>query len=512
MFGKLALVMLLTLLGMSGRAWAEGRDNSALLNGAWEFAVGQGDEKELGAGLTWAPVTLPGQFVGYSKENERVKCVWARRSFVVSPAQAGSLAVLRWNHVDFGATAFINGREVGSNEPTGPYQVMVPAGVLRAGENEIVLKVLGGSAVRTCASGKYMLIPAGFQTRNPVGAPAVRDDVWLDFAAGAYMRSVLALPDLKHSQVAFRVVPEGLAAQEGVRVQAEVRSWPDGKLVGRGEAEATVVTDPDPLAPKFCRVEVSMPHFKAWTPEERNLYTATLRLAQGGRLLDKAQVRFGMREIGTADGRFKLNGKDLWLRGSDLVGEWTWPGTWLPGHEKEYLVDESRVMNMNSFRTHTLPQPASWSDIGDENGIMFLTEFRLLFNGANPKFTPEEYAIFHRNCLLDAAGWIDYLGNHPSVVMWVLSNESYSDPEWESGPYRDFVRSLDPSRPTMRSDQATAEIQDEHPCGNTEDTDGEGSLDRLHPEMAGRRQGPRSHEHGVHESFRPAGDAVDGDY
>ena len=403
--------------------------------------------------------------------------MWARRKFAVTPEQANSLAVLRWNHIDYGAVAFINGQKVGANEPTGPYQVMVPVGVLRPGENEIVLKATGGSAVRTDAKNrKYMLIPAGFATRNPVGMPTVLDDVWLDFAHGAYMRSVLALPDVKHSKVAFRVVPEGLAAQEGLTVRAEVRSWPDGKLIGQGETAATVVTDPDPLAPKFCTVEVPMPHFKAWTPEDRNLYTATLRLAQGGRLLDKMQVRFGMREIKAEDGRFKLNGRDLWLRGSDLVGEWNWPGTWLPGHEKEYLVDESRVMNMNSFRTHTLPQPASWSDLGDENGIMFLTEFRLLFNGANPKFTPEEYEIFHHNCLLDAAGWIDYLGNHPSVLVWVLSNESYSDPVWESGPYRDLVRSLDPSRPTMRTDQDTAEIKDLHPCSNTEDTDGEGSL------------------------------------
>ena len=63
------------------------------------------------------------------------------------------------------------------------------------------------------------------------------------------------------------------------------------------------------------------------------------------------------------------------------------------------------------------------------------------------------------------------LWNHPAVVMWVLSNESNRDGEWEKGPYHDFVRALDPTRPTMRTgDTGTAENYDVHTCGNVEDT------------------------------------------
>ena len=62
----------------------------------------------------------------------QTKFVWARRNFTVTPAQAEGLAVLRWNRIASGAAAFINGRKVGENEPTGPFQVIVPAGVLKA--------------------------------------------------------------------------------------------------------------------------------------------------------------------------------------------------------------------------------------------------------------------------------------------------------------------------------------------------------------------------------------------
>ena len=68
MFGKLAFFMLLALLCVSGMALADRRDNSILLNGAWEFAVGQGDEKAETAagqaGLKWAPVTIAGAVHG----------------------------------------------------------------------------------------------------------------------------------------------------------------------------------------------------------------------------------------------------------------------------------------------------------------------------------------------------------------------------------------------------------------------------------------------------------------
>ena len=126
------------------------RANSLLLNGAWEWALGEGDEgAETAAGeqkLRWRQVTLPGPFMAWNQEvANQTKFVWARRSFEVTPAQAKGLAVLRWNRIGSGAAAFINGQKVGENEPTGPFQVIVPAGVLRAGENQIVLKIRGAA-------------------------------------------------------------------------------------------------------------------------------------------------------------------------------------------------------------------------------------------------------------------------------------------------------------------------------------------------------------------------------
>jgi hypothetical protein len=451
------------------------RTNSVLLNGIWEFSVGEGNEAvetPLGQNkLQWKKVTLPGPFMPYSGEAaNNTRCVWARRNFSISSAQASELAVLRWNRIACGAEAFINGQKVGENEPTGPFQVIVPAGVLNSGENQIILKVRGAAGVRKGRSG-FALIPAGFG----VGMPEVTDDVWLDFAGGAYMKWVLAIPDLTTGRVKIRVTPVGLKPMEDLQVTAQVRAWPDGKVMGEGNERARLMPANDPLGGEHFLVDVPMPGFHPWTYEQCPLYLAQVKLMQNGRLLDNVSFRFGMRELGVRGRNYKLNGRNLWLRGSNLVFEWNWGDT-ITGHEKDYLVTEAREMSMNSFRTHTQPPPRLWCDVCDEHGTMILAEFPVLYNYQDYKFTAEEYEIWHRNVLTDSAAWMARLWNHPSVIMWVLSNESRGDNRWEEGPFQDFVNTLDPTRPTLRTGTTgTKENYDVHACGNITDTD-EGNL------------------------------------
>ena len=143
-FSAIVCIVMITAVSRAGASntsrnlsdWEGRRTNSILLNGDWEFSPGDGSEQAEspdGANrLHWQAVTLPGPFMPWSQEAaNQTKFVWARRSFKVTPAQAQGLAVLRWNRIACGAAAFINGQKVGENEPTGPFQVIVPAGVLQ---------------------------------------------------------------------------------------------------------------------------------------------------------------------------------------------------------------------------------------------------------------------------------------------------------------------------------------------------------------------------------------------
>ncbi len=457
------------------------RADHVLLNGRWEFAVGDGNEAaytEVGQrSLQWRPVTLPGQFPGLRHDEARhIRFVWIRRSFNLSGSRAHRLAVLRWNRIDYGATAYINGRKVGYNEPTGPYFVLLEPGTLRAGKNQIVLKIPGAAGVRCARSGTF-LIPAGliWGERRP-RLPAVTDDIWIDFADQLYMKWILATADLARSRVRIRVTLTGSRPLDDLTLAAAVRPWPDGNVIGTASTPAWHEPTNDPLGGRHFFIEVPMPGFEPWTFENCNLYTADVRLLQGDRVLDRVTIRFGMREIRVVDGNYKLNGRTLWIRGSNLVHEWTW-GDVIRGKERAYLVDEARELSINAFRTHTQPPPQLWADICDEHGTLILAEFPVLYNYRNPRFTQEEWDEFHRNALLDTAGWMSRLWNHPSVIMWVLSNESRNDNEWEEGPFRDFVLRLDPTRPTMRTGTTgTKTNYDVHTCGNTNHWTNEGRM------------------------------------
>lgn len=87
------------------------RANSVGLNGAWEFAVGDGSEQAENPNeatrLHWKAVRLPGPFLLYSQEaaNE-TKVIWARRNFKVTPVQARSLGVLHWNRITCSRLSF----------------------------------------------------------------------------------------------------------------------------------------------------------------------------------------------------------------------------------------------------------------------------------------------------------------------------------------------------------------------------------------------------------------------
>lgn len=473
------LLVLMILLCLPLGADAGERSNAILLNGDWEAAVGDGTEAAeqpaVQATLAWKPTTVPSPSLhGTDPGAGNLKCLWMRRPFQVTGAQAAAQAVLRWNQISWGAVAFVNGQRVGEHVTTGPYQVLLPPGVLREGDNLLLLKVNGASGVARSQSG-HMLIPAGFASYDttPNGAPHVSDDVWIDFCGGAYLQWALALPDLAGGKVRFRVTPVARQAQAGLTVAAQVSAGAEGPVLGQGQTPVQAAPQVDPIAGPHYLVEVPLPGFRPWTHEDPYLYTARLTLSRGEQVLDTLSFRFGMREITVRDGHYDLNGRTLWLRGSNLVADWKWAPN-VPGREFDYLVTEAREMSLNSFRTHTQPPPARWVDICDENGTMLLAEFPVLYNAADYKFTPEEYAIWHRNVLDDAVGWISYLWNHPSVVVWVTSNESNYDNDWEQGPYDEFVHAFDPTRTTMRTGQTsprfgTRDNTDWHPCDNLTD-------------------------------------------
>jgi len=436
-----------------------------LLNGTWERLMDHPEaamwQPEIAAAESWEAVELPGPLQPGSKrqENEKVHCTWGRRTFTLDARQAARLAVLKWGHVRFGATAWLNGTKLGSHAPVGPCTMPVPAGVTKEGENALVLKVNGWASLHKSSTG-VPVIPVGADLHWGGRGTSVADDVWLEFYDRARLKRVLALADPAAATVTFRIWLDS-----AVEMPAEMDLHADVALEGRsvGRAATSVSATEEPF-----EVAVPVDEVRTWEPDDPQLYTAHLVLSADGNPCDEVRFTFGMRRIAVEGGHFRLNGRPLWFRGSNLVNEWNW-GETFNSEVKRYLVDEARNMNLNSFRTHTMPPVTRWLDVCDKYGVMIMAEFSPTFNYRDYAFTPEEWDMWHRNVLTDAEEWITKIGNHPSVVMWVLTNEPRGDDEWEAGPYHDAVVAIDPSRPTMRTGETkfgTPEVVDVHTCGN----------------------------------------------
>jgi len=442
------------------------------LNGPWQSLPDHEDapiwQPETGDQLTgWQPTEVPGPLLKglASKEQQGVKCVWARREFAVDAVQASRLAVLKWNGIRFGPTIWINGQKVAAHTAVGPATYLLPPGLLKEGVNRIVVRAPGWAGVMKSKSG-YPLIPTGASTQSwGSKMAAIFDDIWVEFYQRAYMKWLLAMPSLKRQQVVVRIwfdsavdLPDAIDLQatlqppEAAGVQPSTMRITGAKLHQRGQSVDFTIPIQGPLP---------------WTPQTPHLYTLKISAEASGQACDAAQFRFGMREIAVADGHYRLNGKPFWLRGSNMVNEWHWSKSYTENVQR-YLVDEARLMNLGCFRTHTQPPVARWCNVADENGMLFLAEMPVLFNFANFRFTEEEWKIWHANALLDATGWVTKLWNHPSVITWVLSNESTQNDDWEAGEYYQHVVSLDPTRPPMRSAgrKGTAKTLDIHTCGN----------------------------------------------
>src|SRR6202789_415125 len=114
---------------------------------------------------------------------------------------------------------------------------------------------------------------------------------------------------------------------------------------------------------------------KLWSMEERNLYSARVRLRHGSQLLDEDSRRFGFREAQFTDHGFELNGKVIKLRGLDRHQTFPWVGQAMPARPQRRDAEILRnKLKCNIVRTSHYPQSRHFLDACDEIGLLVLEE------------------------------------------------------------------------------------------------------------------------------------------
>ena len=208
---------------------------------------------------------------------------------------------------------------------------------------------------------------------------------------------------------------------EPVNLRASIKPWPEGEVLWEGPVAATTV------AGGF-EIDQTIPDLKPklWSPGSPNLYLVTLDVVAGDSEQQALQVqsRIGFRGFEAKDGRFYLNGKPVFMRGHAIVPP---GGGHVRGLNPELAHDPDAVrkylkylkaQNINIVRS----QDPLWQSLSDEEGMMvFVGNYGVpKIPGATRYVVPtfEESAVDYYQQLFAS----EYM-NHPSVVIWVLTNE-----------------------------------------------------------------------------------------
>lgn len=223
----------------------------------------------------------------------------------------------------------------------------------------------------------------------------------------------------------------------------------DGNVVVTAEAAAT---EPN--------VTVKIPNVHLWNGrKEPYLYTTVAELSEGDTVLDEVSARFGCRtfKIDPEKGFF-LNGKSYPLHGvSRHQDRWAVGNALLPAHHKEdmELICE---MGANTIRLAHYQHDGYFYDLCDEKGLVVWAEI---------PYISKHMPAGRENTVSQMKELIIQNYNHPSIVVWGLSNEitmngSDADLVENHKLLNDLAHEMDKTRLTAAAVVSMCDVHDKY--------------------------------------------------
>lgn len=178
---------------------------------------------------------------------------------------------------------------------------------------------------------------------------------------------------------------------------------------------------------------------RLWSVETPYLYRMYLVLRSQGMVIDSVMVPFGIRTLHfDPEKGFFLNGKHVYLKGTNNHQDHAGVGVALPDGLQEFRIRKLKEMGCNAYRCSHNPPTPELLDVCDRLGMLVIDEHRLMGT------THEHLDLLKRLIRRDR--------NHPSVILWSIGNEEWAIEGNEFGAriaqtMQRFVKSLDPTRP-----------------------------------------------------------------
>ncbi|MBV9865493.1 MAG: hypothetical protein JO316_09100 [Abitibacteriaceae bacterium] len=396
------------------------------LNGLWQFAPSEAsDAAPLGKALTGqilVPFPPESALSGVMKHADRV---WYRRTFAVPPRWHGQRVLLHFGAVDWEATVYVNGKQLGIHR--GGYDGFsfdITDALNPTGTQEVVVGVFDPTD-----KGDQ---PRGKQTTNPRGifytpATGIWQTVWLEPVPQTSIMRLNLVPDVDGKALRLSAEVQG-AVNPNLRLRATALD--DNHTVGR--ATGPVGTE--------LRIPIRNP--RLWSPAQPFLYDLQISLQDGRKTVDSVDSYFGMRKIALAsDGkvqRLMLNNKFLFEVGPLDQGFWPDGIYTAPTDEAlRYDIEMTKRLGFNMIRKHVKVEPERWYYWADRLGVLVWQDMPSGFNTNPPEASKQQFET-------ELQRMIEGRRTHPSIIMWVVFNEGWGQHDTER--IVPWVKNFDPSR------------------------------------------------------------------
>lgn len=392
------------------------RDNWMNLNGIWDFkeSVGMGKYRDgqLFDKQVLVPFPIESALSGLmlTDHQERpYKAYLYQRTFTVPPAMEGKNILLHFGAVDWKCEVYVNGQPVGTHEGGyDPFYFDITSALNSSGTQELQVQFMDPSDAGGQPAGKQRIDFGGIFYTPSSG---IWQTVWMEGVNATHIKDFAVNPDIDNKKVTFNVQGTNAGSTEEV----VIRVYAEGNKIG--EQQGALNSD----------IDINIADPKLWSPDSPFLYDVEIELKQGGQAADLVKSYFGMRKVslGVIDGKacFMLNNEPLFHHGP--LDQGFWPDGLHTAPSDEALIfdiEQTKAMGFNMSRKHIKVEPARWYYHCDRLGVMVWQD---MVNGWAEKQLLGDDSWIKANFIRESENVIRSLKNHPSIVSWVVFNESF---------------------------------------------------------------------------------------
>lgn len=395
--------------------------------------------------------------------------VWYSKRFVIDDKLSESTTLLHFGAVDYHATVWLNGQQVGTHEGGyTPFHFDISDSLVQKKEQLLVVRVEDYFDCNQPRGKQY------WKEYNEMcwyqGSTGIWQSVWLESVQDAWLTHLGCTPDIDTSTVtvAYEISdPQAIKRRRQYtlsfsmyheRLVRDPSSYSMDPAYNPDQSERpvylTTVTVQEPQGRVTLAVPVidNIKNTHWWSPQTPNLIGLTVTISFDNELKDTVETYFGMRKIEIKNCEVLLNHQPLTQ--TLVLDQGYWADTFLTPPSSLALrrdIELAMEMGFNGARKHQKiehPHFYYWADV---LGFLVWGELPSAYS-----FSDTSMQALRR----DMQAFIRRDYNHPSIITWVPLNESWgvrnivSDTRQQAFAASLYwmIKSLDPTRLVISND------------------------------------------------------------